>query len=501
MKKIFDPAKIAALTRQFEQKAIARDNEALVSRLQKVAVAKTTITKTNDPKERRYVNKVAKDKMRMLRQSKQHLLNELNFENKLLLDLLKRSQSSIPSKKECGRHYQRHTTMRKTMSKVFTPKSVLKAKASRKKKRSKRKQQNDERRRMRRLQQHQQGSHGGMNPRDHPLYGTRDPISGQLPPIMQRAVQENLQRKEEEAAREQYFQQEHERLMGQGQGQQQQQQGQPLLPTMGNGSGHAGHADGGMDFSTIAENEQFDGDAKDEQEYLSTHALQSGSWRAVLPNPNVMSRGRDDGRSGGMMGRRNSRESLQSRGGTGGSMVSSAGIGGSGSGSGIGGAGHRQHRSGSVSTGGGTFDGGSSRGSLGYSSSANNTTAGSMRGSGLGPIEGAFEKRRMLMEPKEMNMSMDELGSARHTITCSAFRGVNDRLVYEISDPQTGIVRYYDIPAQLILNIGKQYPVLLETTQTKRVETLASLLDTNMNYFGNSDNVVAKMFWWQGKEG
>ena len=85
MKKIFDPAKIAALTRQFEQKAIARDNEALVSRLQKVAVAKTTITKTNDPKERRYVNKVAKDKMRMLRQSKQHLLNELNFENKLML--------------------------------------------------------------------------------------------------------------------------------------------------------------------------------------------------------------------------------------------------------------------------------------------------------------------------------------------------------------------------------------------------------------------------------
>ena len=62
MKKIFDPAKIAKLTREFEQKMIARDNEALVNRLGKVANAKTIITKTNDPKERRYVNKVAKGK-------------------------------------------------------------------------------------------------------------------------------------------------------------------------------------------------------------------------------------------------------------------------------------------------------------------------------------------------------------------------------------------------------------------------------------------------------
>ena len=63
MKKIFDPAKIAKLTREFEQKMIARDNVALVNRLGKVANAKTIITKTNDPKERRYVNKVAKGKI------------------------------------------------------------------------------------------------------------------------------------------------------------------------------------------------------------------------------------------------------------------------------------------------------------------------------------------------------------------------------------------------------------------------------------------------------
>ena len=49
--------------------------------------------------------------------------------------------------------------------------------------------------------------------------------------------------------------------------------------------------------------------------------------------------------------------------------------------------------------------------------------------------------------------------------------GVCDRLVYEISDPLTGIVRYFDIPAQLMLDVGK-YPELLSTKQTKRVQKL-----------------------------
>ena len=78
LKQIFDPTKIAMLTRQFEQDMIARDNRDLVKRLEKIANTKTVITKTNDPKMRRYVNKVRKDKMRMLQQSKRHKPNELN---------------------------------------------------------------------------------------------------------------------------------------------------------------------------------------------------------------------------------------------------------------------------------------------------------------------------------------------------------------------------------------------------------------------------------------
>ena len=87
-----------------------------------------------------------------------------------------------------------------------------------------------------------------------------------------------------------------------------------------------------------------------------------------------------------------------------------------------------------------------------------------------------------------------------HMVSVSAFRGVHDRLVYEISDPLSGIVRYFDIPAQLILDVGKEYPELLSTKQTKRVQKLCALLDVSRSYFSDPDNVVAKMFGWQGKE-
>ena len=63
----------------------------------------------------------------------------------------------------------------------------------------------------------------------------------------------------------------------------------------------------------------------------------------------------------------------------------------------------------------------------------------------------------------------------------------------------TGIVQYYDIPAKLIISIGQKHPILLETKQTKRVEKLGYLLDLD-NYFGDMNNVVAKMFWWQGRQ-
>ena len=218
-----------------------------------------------------------------------------------------------------------------------------------------------------------------------------------------------------------------------------------------------------MDFSTINEDQVVD-----EKKYLEEHSLHRGSWRAVLPNPHV-----------GMGGRRSSRESLQSRGNlsTGGSMnsMNDASIR------------RRQSYNSTAGTMTSTMSGGfSSRGS---------STGG---GGGLGPIEGAFEKRRMLMEPKEMSISTTS-HVERHMVTVSAFRGVHDRLVYEISDSMTGIVQYYDIPAKLIISIGQKHPILLETKQTKRVEKLGYLLDLD-NYFGDMNNVVAKMFWWQGRQ-
>ena len=424
--------------------------------------------------------------MRMLRQSKQHSLNALNFENKIMLDLLNRSQSSIPSKKECDRHFQRHKTMRSTMSKVFTPKSVTKNKLLAKQKRKDKKKRKQQIQRMKERNR-QGGSRGTRNP----LYGAaRDPLNGQLPPIMQRAIQEQeeqaMLQKQQEQQQEQYFHSEHQRLMAMNDAQD---------GTLNNPNENGG-GDGGMDFSTIVENEE----QTEEEQYLSQHALQSGSWRAVLPNPNAMSRGGQE-----------SRGSLQSRGGTSGTF------------------GGTSRRGSTTSTGGGYSQGGQSvqngqdmqtmpnnlnmqqqqqqhqqqrqrRGSTGSSTNNSGSTAGSMRGGGLGPIEGAFEKRRMLMEPKDISMSMDGSGGNRHSVTVSAFRGVSDRLVYEISDSQTGIVKYYDINAELILEIGKSYPILLSTIQTKRVEQLAVLLDSNYNYFGNDENIVAKMFWWQGKD-
>ena len=466
LKQIFDPTKITALTRKFEQATIDRENRGLIDRLEKVAKAKTIISKTNDPKERRYVKKVARDKMRMLRQSKQHAINELNFENKLLLDLLTRSRSSIPSKKQCAKHFQRHKDQRKNMAKVFSPKSVQIAKNKRKRRRQEARLKRKQMQEMRKQ---------GIDVRDHPLYGTIDPISGQLPPIIHRAMQEQEQQQKhlQQETHQKYHQRQdrhlHHHQQQQHQQQQQQQQQQQLQQQQQQHSIH----DGGTDFSTIKEDQVVD-----EQKYLEDHALHSGSWRAVLPNPNVMSRGNDRISSSGM-GRRSSRESLQSRGNlsTGGSMNSMMSDN------------TRRRRNSNNSTAetmSSVTSGLTSRGSS------------IVGGNGLGPIEGAFEKRRMLMEPKDMSISTTSNGE-RHVVTVSAFRGVHDRLVYEISDPMTGIVQYYDIPATLILEVGKNHPILLETKQTKRVEKLCYLLDLD-NYFGELTNVVAKMFWWQGRQ-
>ena len=361
--------------------------------------------------------------------------------------------------------FKRHNDQRKNMAKVFSPKSVQIAKQNRIKKR---KENKLKRKHLKELKMQ------GIDVANHPLYGTHSMGggSGQLPPIMRRAMEEQQQQQQHNQRRnqeqqgeehwgfEQHDDQQHQHHQQHQQHHQHHQQHQQHSP------------DGGMDFSTINEDQVVD-----EQKYLEQHALHSGSWRAVLPNPNAMSRGKSGSSDVGMGGRRSSRESLQSRGtltSTSDSMLGSN----------------------SNPT---TRMLNQRRNSNSTAGTHESSSRGSSMNNGLGPIEGAFEKRRMLMEPKEMSISTTStsIGIERHVVTVSAFRGVHDRLVYEISDSMTGIVQYYDIPAELILQIGKEYPILLNTKQTARVEKLGYLLDLT-NYFGQADNVVAKMFWWQG---
>ena len=54
------------LQRAFQQKMIDRDNLGMLKRLSMIATEKTMISKTNDPYERRYINKLRRDKARMM---------------------------------------------------------------------------------------------------------------------------------------------------------------------------------------------------------------------------------------------------------------------------------------------------------------------------------------------------------------------------------------------------------------------------------------------------
>ena len=92
---IFDPKKMKDLQRAFQQKMIDRDNLGMLKRLSMIATEKTMISKTNDPYERRYINKLRRDKARMMQNTKQYELNMVNFDNKLMLkkDLERRGQA------------------------------------------------------------------------------------------------------------------------------------------------------------------------------------------------------------------------------------------------------------------------------------------------------------------------------------------------------------------------------------------------------------------------
>ena len=52
-------------------------------------------------------------------------------------------------------------------------------------------------------------------------------------------------------------------------------------------------------------------------------------------------------------------------------------------------------------------------------------------------------------------------------VVLSAYRGNADKLIYELSHPD-GMVSYFDIPAELIVEVAREYPVLLQAS--RRVE-------------------------------
>ena len=92
-------------------------------------------------------------------------------------------------------------------------------------------------------------------------------------------------------------------------------------------------------------------------------------------------------------------------------------------------------------------------------------------------------------------MKQQGMRIGQNGVLISAYRGPNEALVYEITDPTSGIVAYYDIPPNVIYEIGIEFPALLEMKQGSRIAKLATLLDIK-KYFNSPKNITAKMYWW-----
>ena len=120
----------------------------------------------------------------------------------------------------------------------------------------------------------------------------------------------------------------------------------------------------------------------------------------------------------------------------------------------------------------------STRGTTGSVSSAG--------GAGLGPIEGAAEKRRMLMEPRQM-----PIGHAHGVGICipGCARPSRVRNIH----PLTGIVRYSTFRHSSYLMWGRSTEL-----QHQRPSGCFVPCWMSRNYFSDPDNVVAKCFG--GKE-
>ena len=78
---------------------LERENRGIIQRLAMIANERTVITKTNDPKERRWENKLRNDKRRMLYADKQAKLRAINFDNSLMHARLQKTRSSLASRR------------------------------------------------------------------------------------------------------------------------------------------------------------------------------------------------------------------------------------------------------------------------------------------------------------------------------------------------------------------------------------------------------------------
>ena len=101
--------------------------------------------------------------------------------------------------------------------------------------------------------------------------------------------------------------------------------------------------------------------------------------------------------------------------------------------------------------------------------------------------------------PANLLMKQTGMRIANTGVLVSAYRGPKEALVYEITDPSTGVVSYFDIPATVIYDIGNEFPALLEAAHGSRIEKLATLLNIK-SYFSEPSNITAKMYWWHKQD-
>ena len=402
---IFDPKKMKDLQRAFQQKMIDRDNLGMLKRLSMIATEKTMISKTNDPYERRYINKLRRDKARMMQNTKQYELNMVNFDNKLMLKRLRKTRTSLQSRKGLKRDFKRSRVMKKAMSKVFDPKfqkqnlierglynPVARNTPLRKKKKKFRSRKSNH-------------IYGGHKP-----HQMNDSVENTQPKINDSKYFDSLGNAVDPAS--------FEEIDGPN----------PFTP-----ESQPGYASGAF--------------------MLENEISNAESYEAMGQNSMPFSE-------------------FSSRGGLTPPLIGTTPP--------IQGTGHTDLGKPPLTP--------LSRGSIA-------TTPFSVGSAAPKSAASSVPSKVSFANPKNLLMKQQGMRIGQNGVLISAYRGPNEALVYEITDPTSGIVAYYDIPPNVIYEIGIEFPALLEMKQGSRIAKLATLLDIK-KYFNSPKNITAKMYWW-----